>query len=105
MQKDLDIIRNQFLKESSFTKFFYENDVLIYLDEDYMNGDITILLCHKGGNSHAGKLKFSNRGKLRESYLLTDHDLVDILGTMKKLWKQKKYEQMTIPREEFMKLC
>lgn len=104
MQKDLEHIKNRFLRESSFTKFFYKDDVIIYLDHDFLNGDITILLSEKGGSHYMGKLCFSARGKLRDSYILTDRDLPDLLKAMEDLWNKKKYEQITIPREEFMQL-
>jgi hypothetical protein len=104
MHKDIERIKKQFLSKSSFTKFFYKDDILIYLDQDFSNGDITILLSQKGGGHYAGKLRFSQRGKLRESYLLTDKDLGDLMRAMEELWNQKKYEQIAIPRDEFLKV-
>jgi hypothetical protein len=102
MHKDIQHIKDFFLTKSSFTKFFYKDDVLIYLDQDFTNGDITILLCQKGGNQYMGKLRFSLRGKLRESDVLTDKDLADLVSAMRKLWEMKRCEQLTISRDEFL---
>ena len=104
MHKDIERLKKHFLSKSSFTKFFYKDDILIYLDQDFSNGDITIILSHKGGSQYAGKLRFSQSGKLRESYLLTSKDLTDLMVAMEKLWGQKKYEQIAIPRDEFLKV-
>ena len=103
MHTDIKKIKDRYLTESSFMKFFYKENVLIFLDQNFTNGDITILLTNKGGGHYVGKLRFSQKGRLRESYLLTEKDMGDLMSAMDKMWRQKKYEQMTISREEFLK--
>jgi len=94
-------LEESFLCHSAFMKFFYENGLNLYLDQNYDSGDVTILL-HKDGAGHYGKLRYNTHGKLIESDLITHKDLKDLITVMKRLWRQGKYEVMTIPRSEFL---
>ena len=103
MSNHIEIIKDRYLSQSSFMKFFYKDDVLIFLDQNFSNGDITLLLMNKGGTHYVGKLRFGIKGKLKEAYLLTEKDMEDLMAAMDKMWKHKKCEQIAIPRKEFLK--
>lgn len=105
MHTDIEKIKDRYLSQASFMKFFCKKNVLIFLDQNFSNGDITIFLTNKGGSHYVGKLRFSVRGKLKESHLLTEKDMGDLMLAMDKMWKHKKYEQMAISREEFLKMA
>jgi hypothetical protein len=101
MQNRIQHVCERFLSHSAFTKFFYKSDILLYLNQDFVSGEITLSLCKKDGEEHCGRLYFNSRGKFLGSEIISIGDLDHLTKVMDKLWNEKKYECMTISRSEF----